>query len=338
MRAVVIREPGGPEKLLLEDVPRPEPGPGQVRVRVRAAGVCHRDLLDREGKYPFMKRPIVTGHELAGEVVALGDGVDGWRPGDRVTAVHRAPCGACEPCRAGDETRCLGSLRIFGLTVDGSYAEEVVADAGALVRVPDALPFERAAFLHCTAGVALRALRTRAGLRAGETVLVTGASGGVGIHAVQIARHLGARVLAVTSKPEKAEPLRARGAEVLVEGAGFHRAVLERTGGVDVVLDLVGAPTFQASLRSLRGGGRLVLVGNVTAERVELNPGYAILREVAVLGSSSASRADLAEVLDLAARGVLEPVLADVLPLAGAAAAQERLRAQSVVGRLVLAP
>jgi NADPH:quinone reductase-like Zn-dependent oxidoreductase len=234
----------------------------------------------------------------------------------------------------------VGSVRLLGLTVDGSYAEYAVVDAGALVSVPDGLPLERAAFLHCTAAVALRALRDRARLRPGETVLVTGASGGVGMHAIQIARLLGAsRVIAVTSRPEKEQPLLARGAEVIVAGGDFQRAVLALTGGgVDVALELVGAPTFHPSLRSLKAGGRLVLVGNVTTERVEMNPGWAIMREVAVLGSASASRADLAQVLEWAVRGALEPVLAEVLPLERAREAQERLRAGGVVGRLVLAP
>src|SRR5579871_6740823 len=246
MRAVLIREAGDTSKLLLEEVPRPSPGPGQALVRVRAVGVCYRDLLDRLGKYPFMKRPVVTGHEFAGEVAEGGAGAP-FSVGDRVAALHRPPCGACDECRAGEETRCTGSFASFGHTVDGGYAEYAVADAAALVPVPDAVPLQQAAFLHCTAGVALRALRHRARLVAGETVLITGASGGVGIHAVQVARLLGARVVAVTSKESKAEALRAAGADdVLVAAGAFHREALARTGGADVALELVGAPTFHS--------------------------------------------------------------------------------------------
>ena len=343
MRAIVIREPGPVENLLLSEIEEPQPAAGQVLVRVKAAGVCHRDLLDRQGKYPFMKRPVVTGHEFAGEVAELGPSVDakwGLKVGTRVTNLHRAPCGDCGPCRAGDETYCVGSLRSFGLTVDGGYAEWVAADAGALVAVPDAVPLEQAAFLHCTAAVALRALRSRARVRAGETVVITGASGGVGIHAIQVARILEAKVIAITSKAYKAEALKAAGAhEVVVEKGSFQRAVLDHTsGGADVVIDLVGEPTFNASMRSLRAGGRLVIVGNVTASRVELNPGWVIMREAAILGSSGATRQDLADVLGWAATGRLKPVVAAVLPLDGAREAQSRLVAQDVVGRIVLRP
>lgn len=338
MRAVVIREPGGVEKLELCEVEKPVAGDGQVVVRVRAAGVCHRDLLDRQGEYPFMRRPIITGHEFSGEVVEVGAHGE-LSVGDRVVALHRPPCGACEECRRGEETRCTRAVHSFGLTVDGSYAEYVAASAAALVPLPREVPFEQAAFLHCTAAVALRALRHRARLEGGETVLVTGASGGVGVHALQIARILGARVVALTSHAEKAEALRALGAdEVIVAGVDFHREVLRRTGGVDVALELVGAPTFNSSLRSLRGGGRLVVVGNVTAERVEVNPGWVILREVSVLGSLSASRRDVADVVDWVVRGRLSPVVAATLPLAEARAAQEQLARQSVIGRIVLVP
>ncbi|MSP61188.1 MAG: zinc-binding dehydrogenase [Myxococcales bacterium] len=339
MRAVVIGEPGGVERLELCDVERPVAGPGQVLVRVRAVGVCHRDLLDREGRYPFMKRPVVTGHEFAGEVVEVGAGA-GLAVGDRVVNLHRGPCGACEACRAGEETRCSGSLASFGLTVDGGYAEFVAADASALVALPAAVPFEQGAFLFCTAAVALRALRSRARLEGGETVLITGASGGVGIHAVQIARILGARVVAITSRAEKRAALIAAGADdVVVAGpAAFQREVLARTGGVHVALELVGEPTFNATLRSLRPGGRMVVVGNVTASRVEVTPGWLIMREAAILGSVSASRHDLADVLEWAARGRLKPVVAAVLPLAQARAAQGRVAAQDVIGRIVLVP
>jgi acryloyl-coenzyme A reductase len=341
MRAIQIREPGGLERLELVDVPSPEPGAGQVRVRVAACGVCYRDLLDRQGKYPFMKRPVITGHEFAGEVVARGPGVSAWAVGDRVASTHRPSCGECDVCRAGDETHCLRAPASYRLTVDGGYAEEVLAWESSLVRVPDAVALGDAAFLHCTAAVALRALRVHGRLRAGQTVLMTGATGGVGIHALQVAKILGARVVAVTSSAAKVEALRAAGADevVLAADGPFHRDVLARTeGGADVALELVGAPTFNSSLRSLKMGGRLALVGNVTAERVDVNPGYLILRELAVEGSSSATRAELAEVLAWAAAGKLRPVVAARLPLTAARDAQARLADKGVIGRIVLEP
>ena len=339
MRAVVLRETGPAENLRLEDWPRPAATPGHAVVRVRAAGVCYRDVVDRRGGFPFMKKPVIPGHELAGEVVEVGEGVANVAPGDRVVNIHRAPCGACEYCRAGHEPRCLRSAEVFGLTVDGCYAEHVLANAGCLVRLPDEVDFEHGCFLACTAGVALRGLRARAAARPGETVLVTGASGGVGLHALQVARALELRTVAVTTSPAKADALRAAGAdEVVVSPDGaFHKAVRGH-GGVDIVLDCVGAPTLNASLRSLKPMGRLIVLGNVTIERAEVNPGLLILNELSIAGSSGCGTADLHAVLGWVREGKVRPILAGTLPLAEAAEAHRRLEAKAVTGRLVLTP
>ncbi len=335
MKAIVIREPGGLDRLELTELPISDPGVRQVRLRIAGCGVCYRDLLDREGKYPFMRRPIVTGHEFAGTIEAVGPEVD-FAVGDRVATTHRPVCGVCQACRTQDETHCLQSVASYGMTVDGGYAEQTIAYAASLVKVPDAVPLEEACFMHCTAAVALRALRSHARLQAGETVVITGASGGVGVHAIQVAHILGAKVIAVTSNLGKVEALRSVGADqVVVGGHDFHKQI---GSTADVALDLVGAPTLNASQRSLRIGGRVVLVGNVTAERVEINPGLLIMKEISIHGSSSASRGDLAEVLSWVAAGKLRPVVAGRLPLAEARAAQARLLEKGVVGRLVLIP
>src|SRR5881227_1519389 len=185
MRAVIVREVG---KIEVVEWPAPVAGPGQLVVRVAGCGVCYRDIIDRDGKYPWMKRPVVTGHELAGTVTAVGDGVTDFVVGDRVAATHRAACGECAACRADEETRCVGSPVAYGITVDGGYAEEVAVWASSLTRVPAGVDLVEASFLHCTAAVALRALRRHARLVAGETVVMTGATGGVGVHALQVAR------------------------------------------------------------------------------------------------------------------------------------------------------
>jgi D-arabinose 1-dehydrogenase-like Zn-dependent alcohol dehydrogenase len=340
MRAIVLHEPGPPEHLRLEERERPTPGPGEALVRVRAAGVCYRDCIDRRGGFPFMKRPVVPGHELAGEVVAVGDGVE-IAPGSRVVNVHRAPCGACRYCNAGEEPRCERSSAMFGLTIDGAYAEHVLAPAGSLVPLPAEIEHAQGCFLACTAGVALRALERHAKLRPGETVLVTGASGGVGLHALGVARALGAHTIAVTSSEAKAAELTRRGADEVVcsPALDFHKEVRARTGGgVDVVLDCVGTPTLNASVRSARPLGRVVVAGNVTTERFALNPGWIILSEVSIAGTSGCSRADLTRVLAWVAEGRLTPALAERLPLERAADAHRMLEEKAVTGRLVLEP
>lgn len=337
MRAAVIREVGSIE--LVDNWDEPKAGPGQVMVKVAACGVCYRDLVDRDGGYAFMRRPVVTGHEIAGTVEAVGDGVREFAVGDRVACGLRAPCGECAACRAGDEVRCQASPVMYGITVDGGYAERTVLWAGSLTRVPEGVDLQAAAMLNCTAGVALRMLRRHARLVAGETVLITGASGGVGVHALQVAHILGARVIAVTSSEDKAARLKELGADevVIARDAAWHKEALAR-GGADVALELVGAPTFNGALRSLRMGGRLVIVGNVTQERIEVNPGYLISRELSVSGSMGATRAELAEVFGWVRDGKLTPVVAARRPLSEAKEAQAALKDKRVVGRQILVP
>jgi NADPH:quinone reductase-like Zn-dependent oxidoreductase len=230
------------------------------------------------------------------------------------------------------------------MTKDGGYASECLAHADSLVKIPAGLDPVRASFLHCTAAVARRALWHRGGLRFGETVLVTGASGGVGIHALQLLKIAGSRSIAVTTSEAKVDAIKKAGADeviVLREGTRLKDEVGRLTdGGVDLALELVGKPTFNESVRSVRRGGRVVLVGNVTTERVEINPGFAILNEISVIGSSGATRAEVEHVLALAASGKLEPVVAATVPLEPAAidAAHERLKSKGVTGRLVVVP
>lgn len=335
MRAIVIREPGGPEQLELTDWPIKDPGPGQVRARVTACGVCYRDIVDRLGKYPFMRRPVVTGHEIAGIVEAVGPGVTAFAIGDRVASTHRPPCGDCESCTRGDEARCSQSPVMYGLTADGGYAEQCVLWINSLVKVPDDVSLEAASFLHCTAAVALRALTIQGRLVAGERVLVTGASGGVGIHAIQIAKILGAHVAAVTSQADKAEALRAHGADQVIVSApdAIHKQV---AADFDLVLDLVGVPTINSAMRTLKSGGRLVVVGNVTQERVEINPGYLIVKEITLAGSALASRDDLRQIFAWVAEGKLKPVIAGRHKLEDAAKAQAALSDRRVIGRQIL--
>lgn len=342
MHAVVLHSCGGPEQLQIESREPPNARPGWVVVKVHAEGVCYRDIVERRGGFAFIKQPVIPGHEWAGEIVELGADVDAFAVGDRVVNLHRAACGRCEPCREGHQTRCRAALEVFGLSVDGGYAQFVAAPAGCLVRLPSGIPYAQACFLNCTAGVALRALRGVAHVVAGEQVLVTGASGGVGAHAVQVAKALGAKVLAATTRESKREALRALGADDVIVStpAELHRAVKRATAGagVDVVLDCVGTPTLNASLRSLRAGGRLVVVGNVTSDRWEVNPGFVILAELQIMGSAGCNRDDLEQVLAWVADGRVRPIIAAQLPLSAAADAHRRLEQQAVTGRIVLLP
>ncbi len=340
MRAVVLRKTGGPEELHAEELSVPEPSSGDVLVRVRAAAVCGRDLIDRRGGFPLMKLPTVLGHEFAGEVVSAPKESE-FKPGDRVLNLHRPRCGSCARCLGGEPILCERAWQSFGHTVDGGYAEYVVAHPLALMKLPNEISFEVGATLMCTAGVALQALREKGRLQLGETVLITGASGGVGVMAVQLARRMGARVIAVTSSPAKVEALEALGANhVIVNSDGrFHQKAQHLSdGGVDLSLEVTGSATFDSALRSLRRGGRIVVVGNIETSKIAINPGALILYGYTIVGSASCTHQDLKDVLGLTAAGELKPQIAKTLPLSEAAEAHRLLEARAVVGRIVLVP
>ncbi|MBI2058745.1 MAG: alcohol dehydrogenase catalytic domain-containing protein [Nitrospirae bacterium] len=341
MKAVVLHKTGGVEGLHYETVPDPELRDDDVLVRIRACGVCYRDLLDRRGKFPFIQIPIITGHEFSGEVVKVGRNAGEWSPGDRVVNLHRNPCGFCGPCSIGDEIHCEHAHAHFGLTWPGGYAEYVAAPKTSLVRLPDSIPFTDGAVLMCTAAVALRAVKVRADVRLGEKVLITGASGGVGTMALQVAKQCGASVVAVTSSDGKKKHLEEMGAdEVHVSPTGsFHKEIGGGPmGGVDVAVEIVGSATFNSSLRCLKPGGRLILVGNVTGERVELNPGIIILKALKIIGSDSCSRAELTETIRLVEAKKLRVHVSKSFPLSEAAKAQTWLEEKKSSGRTVLIP
>ena len=310
--------------------------PEHVRVEVEACGVCHRDLLDREGRFPFMRLPVTPGHEAVGRVVEVGARVSGLVAGQRVAAMHRDACGQCPACSSGEASLCASAAWVLGILADGGYASELVAPASALYPTSDALAPAAAAVLHCTFGTAYRDLITLGHLQAGERILVTGANGGVGSAAIAIAVRLGARVVAVVRHARHAEFVSRLGAhEILVDDSGtFH----ERVDPVDLALDTVGAPAFLPALRALRIGGRLVVVGNVLAQKVALNLGFVITRGLTIIGGSGATRGEMGAVLAMHAAKPFEFPVAGLLPLARADEAQRRVKAGGLQGRLVLVP
>jgi 2-desacetyl-2-hydroxyethyl bacteriochlorophyllide A dehydrogenase len=339
MRAVAFSRFGGPEVLTCEEVPPPAPAADQMLLRVAGCGVCGHDLLNRAGHFPHTPMPCVMGHEIAGTVVQAGPLVTRFREGDRVAVIQRIPCGACPLCRAGRENVCTSGPGFYGEGLSGGYGAFVVASERNAVRVPDGVPLHVAAVLSCAIGTGYHALR-RAALRLGDTVLVTGASGGVGIHTLRLARLMGLRAIAVSTSAGKAERLHAAGAaEVVVSpGLDFHRDVRALTGGtgVDAVIEIAGAPAFAASVRSIRAGGRMVVVGNVAPGSVPFNPALAILKELDFIGSGHATLSDLEAVMALVERGEIAPEIGATFPLEKAAEAHRAMEDRGTTGRVVL--
>jgi acryloyl-coenzyme A reductase len=345
MRAALVERTGPPEVLRVADVAAREPGAREIRIAVAACGVCFHDVVVRNGTFRRgVELPVIPGHEVAGTIEKLGAEVRGLSRGDLVTTTtYSHVCGHCRQCRGGHETSCSERVFLGDAGLNGGYAELVCVDADAAMKVPDGVSLEEACIVACTVGTELNAVRDVGRVRLGERVLVTGAGGGLGLHGVQLARLSGAFTIAVTTTPAKAARIREAGADevVIVErGEDFSAKVRRLTGekGVDAVIDNVGTPVFEAVRRSVTDGGRIVLTGQLTGEFMTINPAQLFLRNVSILSAKGVSRSQLADALDLVARGRVKPVIEGVYRLEDAAETHRRVEAGLSTGRLVLKP
>lgn len=342
MKAAFFRRHGGPEVIEIGEAPEPVAAAGSVIVRVRAVSLNHLDLWVRRGIPGLeLELPHIGGSDAAGIVESVGAGVEAWVPGDRVVVNAALSCGGCEFCDRGDEALCR-ELRVLGEHVQGAAAELVRVPAENLVRIPETLAFESAAASALVFQTAWRALTNRGRLRAGETLLVTGASGGVASAGVQIGRHLGARVIAVTSGRANADWVVGEGADIAIDrlAEDVDARIREITGGrgVDVVLDSVGEATWKTVTRAAGIDARIVVYGATTGPDVKLHLGHVFWKQLSVTGSTMSSRSEFEEVISLVASNVLKPAIHEVLPLEAAREAHERLEAGDVRGKLVLMP
>lgn len=346
MRAALVREHGGPDKVLIEELPRPVPvADGDVVLRVRACALNRMDVFLRAGlRGPGVRAahlPHVSGGDVAGEVVEVGPGVDGWRRGDRVVVYPGLSCGRCEWCARGEESMCP-SYRVLGEDVHGGLAEYCRVDARSLERLPGGLGFETAAALPAAYTTAWRMIVTVGRLAPHERVLVLGAGGGVGAAAVQLARRIGAYVFAVTSRPERARRLAELGADRPIDRSveDFESVIAIETNGrgVDLVVNPVGGATWPPAIRSLTMGGRMLICGATIGD----NPDFS-MREIyqshrQIQGAPIGNRRDFRAVLDLVARGEIDPVVDRVLPLEATAEAHRALEEGEIFGKVVIAP
>lgn len=342
MRAVVLERFGGPEVLReVTEVPIPEPPPGEALIKVSACAVCYLDTVVRSGVRRGTELPLILGHEIAGEVAALGPHAVGLEVGTRVAATFRSVCGHCWYCRDERSTFCT-NVQAAGVERNGGYAEYVVLPTSSLAPVPDSVPDEQAAIAGCVLGAVFRGVREKARVRPGDAVLVTGAGGGAGLHAVQLAKLAGGRVLARTTSDAKADMIRAAGADAVLTGEDQSVIVdvmeLTRGRGADVVLDCVGQATSSLSLRSLAAGGRLVFIGELGGEPTRVSVARMLYRETEIHGVASPNAGELATLLELIEDGKVRPMISEQFPLRDAAAAHELLAERRNVGRVVLRP
>ncbi|WP_211354948.1 alcohol dehydrogenase catalytic domain-containing protein [Blastococcus colisei] len=307
-------------------------------IDVAAAGVCGTELHFLDGLLTPARTPITLGHEVAGVVAEVGDGVEDVAVGDRVAVHYRHACHRCRSCQAGNDHLCDAPLGFLAFASDGGFAEQVVVPASAVVRVPDGLDLAVAATLCCSGTTALHAVGV-AGVRAGADAVVYG-TGGVGLALVQVLREAGARPIAVARDPQRLRLARELGAEVTVDGSGDVEApIREATGGAgaDVVFELVGTrETSAAALASLGKRGTLVYVG-YSFDTVEISPLSLVVPEQRIVTSVGNRRSELVEALDLGARGLLRTTV-DEHFLDDAPRVLDELRAGRIVGRAVLRP
>ena len=345
MKAMVVREPGGIDAMQLESIPDPVAAPRDVIIKVDACGVCFHDLLTRAGTLKAgVKMPCVLGHEIAGTVVETGSAVTRFKSGDRVATAQRYHiCGACRFCRGSRETLCVERKFLGDWGLIGGYGEYVAVEDDNIALVPAGVSLSDASIAACAIGTILNGVRDVGRLQMGESALVTGAGGGLGLHAVQLARLAGAYVIAQTTSPDKAELIREMGAHAVVvhaRGADFSPEVKRLTDGrgVDVLIDNVGTPLFEPMRRSLGIAGRWILIGQLDGRFVPFNPAQLFLKNQSMLSVTSTSRTQLEDVLALLARGQVKAVVTRSFALEEAGLAHTLMEAGQVTGRVVLRP
>ena len=342
MRAVVLRDYGGYDRLRLEETSAPEAGVGEILIRNRAVGVNHCDTDVRRGVFGLAQSfPHVMGVDSAGEVAAVGAGVTSFAVGDRVSPHFLLSCGTCRNCIAGKENICLNA-GVLGVTTWGTYAQFVRVRANNVVRLPEGVSFDDAVAAQIPFATAWEALIEVGHLTAGETILVNAAGSGVGSAGVQIAKLAGARGIATTGSDEKFAAARALGADEVInyEKSAVGDAVMALTGGlgVDLALDMVGGPRLHDCIAALAPGGRIVSVGAHGGEHVDIDMIELFRKHISLHGCGRSTKAIVAKVLDLVAAGRLKPVIFRSFDLAEAGEAHRLMESRNFFGRMLMHP
>lgn len=340
MKTVLFRQHGGPEVLEYTDFPTPEPKAGEVLIHLQAASLNRMDVFVRNG-WPGIKLelPHINGADGAGEICALGSNVSNFKIGDRVVINANFGCGKCEFCLSEQDNMCL-DWHLLGETIRGTYAEYVCVPDRQLYKLPEKFDYHSSAAAALVYQTAWHSMVKRGGVKAGETVAIIGAGGGVNSASIQIAKYLGAHVIVVGSNSNKLAQAESIGADILIDRSkeeDWSKAIFIATKkrGVDVVVDNVGT-TFPLSLRALRKGGRLLTVGNSGAPRFEIDNRFIFAKHLSIIGSTMSTAADFREVMDLVVTGKLKPIIDETFPLKEAAAAQERLWRGENFGKITL--
>ena len=325
MKAAVIEEQGDIQNIIYREWDDPKPGPKDVVLRVKACGLNHLDIFVRRGMPGFpVKMPFISGGDIAGEIITIGSKVSGWTIGDRVTLNPDTHEG------------------MIGEQLIGGLAELVRVPAQNLISLPDSLSYEQGAAIPINYGTAHRMLFNRGRLKADETMLVLGASGGVGIACVQYGKMIGANVIAAAGSADKCKKLSSLGADRTVNYSeeDFSSAVwkISEKRGVDVVVNFTGGETWAPSLRTAKPGGRILTCGATAGHSPETDLRYIWVRELDILGSNSYSQEDVEKSVSFAAEGKITPVISDVFPLEQTGEAEKLMENRNFFGKIIVCP
>jgi NADPH:quinone reductase-like Zn-dependent oxidoreductase len=333
MKAIVLRELGSPENLKLEELPDPQPGAGEVVVKLMAAALNHRDLFILQNLYPRIKLPAILGSDGSGVVAQVGEGVDPGLIGHEVVINPSLEWGA-------DERFQGPQYRILGMPEDGAFAEMIKVPAENVNPKPGHLSFEEAAALPLAGLTAYRSVVTRAQVRAGDTVLVTGIGGGVAAFALQIAKYLGARVFVTSGSEEKLARGRDLGAEggVNYKNPDWGKEIVALTGGAgpDVVIDSAGGASLETAIKIIKPAGRIVFYGATAGLAHNLDLYRCFFKQLTMMGTTMGSPREFTGLLDLYSAGKIHPAIDKVFPLAEAATALQRMEEGAQFGKIVL--
>ena len=338
MKAVILEEFGGPQVLKVKDIAKPSIKNDEVLIQVKSVGICHHDIMHRSGLIPGAKTGVILGHETSGEIVETGSNVKNKKIGDRVVLYQRRFCNLCRNCLRGRQDMCKVA-GMPGVDTEGGYAEFVAIPEISTQTIPQNLPWSSAALSSCPIGTSLRAVKTIGNISPGDTVLITGASGGLGVHQIQLVKAFGGTSIAVTSSAEKAEQLKLIGADHVVVSKDnlFSAEVWKLTDklGIDIAIENIGA-TLPETLRCMTQGGIVVVLGNIGASTINLTPGLLIGRRLRVVGSGSCTFEDLKQSISMLTSGVIKPVIAQTFKFTDVSAAHTLIESKKSIGRVVL--
>lgn len=340
MKAIILYEHGGPEKLTYKlDFPEPTIGADEVLVKVKSTGVNRVDLVVRDG-YPGITIPMphIPGGDISGTVAQLGSNVQGFTVGERVVVWPLIACGMCALCKEGKENLCL-NWKYLGLHRHGGYAEYVAVPAASLIKLPESVSFEEAITLGIAGLTAYHAIMSVGELKSGEAFMIWGGSGGVGTIAVQLAKMVGATVIATVGKNEKRAIVKSLGADYVFNH--YHDDVQAEVMklfpvGLDMIIDYVGPATFAKSFAMVKKGGRMLLCGILTGRETNFSIHQTYLRHLTIKGLYLGTKKEMEELVNLTAQKRIKPLIGKTFPLQDAAQAQEMMAKGEHLGKLVL--